>query len=107
MWGRAVGMVTEAEGLPARRAEAARGAKLVLPDADDARISVDHHHEGRGVGDQHILAVLANAEPDQHRRQPGNRRDEAEELQRRIEQPLRSLERAEQQAERRAQQARR
>ncbi len=60
--------------------ETERGADLVARDRAHAGDRVDRDREGGGVDDQRDLADLADAEPHHEDRDPGDRRDEAQEI---------------------------
>src|SRR5438132_1073355 len=74
------GQHDEPEQLPARGAEALRGPDLVPRHAEDRGQRAEQHDERRGVGDEEELRALADAEPDERRRQERDRGDEAPEL---------------------------
>src|SRR5216683_1280511 len=79
------GQHDEPEQLPARSAEALRRPDLVPRHAEDRRQRVEQHDERRRVGDEEELRALADAEPDERRREERDGRDEAPELDERVE----------------------
>src|SRR5713101_4912670 len=93
------------EDLPARGAEGARRAHLVTRHPRHAHHRVQRHDEDRGVGEQRDFGSLAGAQPQHHGRDPRQRRQEAQELQVRLEEEARRTEAAHEDPARHAERA--
>ncbi|MNI79666.1 hypothetical protein D3C73_1361390 [compost metagenome] len=72
------------QDLPFTGPHAAGGTDFVLLHRHDAGQRVQHHDEEGGVHDQRDFGLLTDSEPHQEQSDEGNRRNEADKIQKRL-----------------------